>query len=114
MYIDILNGLFWTALCLNIGLWYCKSHEKEMSCSHEKLGRFDACVGIEEQGTRDFDLTISWEPRWYFTFQLSLWTVYCGCSWSRDIVSYADCKYDGVECYACGCTKQCEAKEEVE
>lgn len=92
---------------LNLIFWWCKEgHELEI-VKITGIGRLEARIGIEEQDCRDFDLTISFEPRWYLTFQLSLWTIYCSFEWSRDIDSYVDCDHEGVECFHCGCKNQC-------
>ena len=74
-----------------IFIWFRESHEAEFLriC---KFGRFEACVGIEKPGQRDFDLTLSIHPTWYFTFQLSLWAVYCSAVWNRDPGEYPDCE----------------------
>lgn len=87
---------------LNLIFWWCKGGHELGIEKITKIGRFEARIGIEEQGYRDFDLTISLEPRWYLTFQLSLWTIYCGFGWSRDPESHADCNHKDTECFYCG------------
>jgi len=95
-----------TIALLNLIFWWCrKSHELEIE-KITKIGRIEARVGIESPRSRDFDLTISWDPLWYFTFQLSLWSVYCGFGWSRDTDSWPDCNHNGVECYNSKCSKK--------
>ncbi|KKL16480.1 hypothetical protein LCGC14_2495160 [marine sediment metagenome] len=98
------------AILLNLLFWQCKKcHEIEIE-KVTKIGRLEARVGIEEPNCRDFDLTIQYDPLWYFTFQLSLWTVYINLGWSRDPDSHGDCAHDGIECYCCGCKNQCGEK----
>lgn len=95
------------AALLNLIFWWCKkSHELGIE-KVTKIGRLEVRIGIEEQDSRNFDLTISWDPLWYFTFQLSLWTVYCNFGWSRDPDSWSDCDHEGVECFYCGCKNRC-------
>lgn len=99
-----------TIALLNLIFWRCKkSHELGIE-KVTKIGRLEARIGIEKSDCRDFDLTISWEPRWYLTFQLSLWTVYCNFGWSRDTESHADCDHTGTECFYCGCKNRCGEK----
>lgn len=87
---------------LNLIFWWCKKDHELGIEKITKIGRIDARIGIEKQGYRDFDLTISFEPLWYLTFQLSLWTIYGGFGWSRDSDSYADCDHKDTECFYCG------------
>jgi len=97
-----------TSLSNLIFCWCKKCHELGFE-KINKIGRLEARVGIEKPGHRDFDLTISGHPT-YTTFQLSLWTVYCGFEWSKDPKSHPDCNHDGVECFYCGCKNRCGEK----
>ena len=91
--------------------WLRKSHGLEWQRFY-KIGRVDMRIGIEQAGNRDFDLTIQYNPWWYFTSQLSLWFVYIGCGWSRDPNAWADCDHDESECFVCGCKDKCGDKED--
>ncbi len=99
--IALLNLLFW---------WCTKNHELAIE-KITKIGRLEGRIGIEKSDCRDFDLTISWQPLRYLTFQLSLWSVYCGFGWSRNPESYPDCNHEGVECFYCGCKNRCGEKK---
>ena len=96
--IALLNLIFW---------WYRQNHELEIK-RVTKIGTIEARVGIETPSHRDFDLTISCDPLWCLTFQLSLWSVYCGFSWSRD---WPDCEGTEQHC-DCECTIGCAQKDE--
>lgn len=89
--------------------WFTKNYELEIE-KITKIGRLDARIGIEDPISRDFDITISCQPLWYITFQLSLWSVYCGFGWSRDAESDADCS-NNFECHSCGCKNKCGEKQ---
>jgi len=97
---------------LNLILGWCKDCHELGGETITKIGRFEARLGIEKQDCRDFDLTISWEPKWYFTFSLSLWAIYTNFAWSRDPNSHVDCNHDGTECYYCGCKYKCGEKND--
>jgi len=97
------------ALTNLIFCWCTYSHELGFK-KIIKIGRIEARVGIEKPEHRDFDLTISVHNT-YITFQLSLWTTYCGFEWSKDPESWADCAHAGAECFYCGCKNRCGEKE---
>lgn len=105
--LEIFEFILGVILITNIVfIWFKKEHELGIE-KVTKIGRLEVWVGIEQPNQRDFDLTLSWHPTQYFTFQLSLWTTYCGCAWSRDPEMYPDCDHEGVECFYCGCKNCC-------
>lgn len=95
-----------TIVALNVVCYWFKDKHELGFKRVTRFGRFDGQLGIEAQEIRDFDLTLSFEPRWYITFQLSLWSVYTGFSWSRDPGTDFVCDFGDV-CCQCDCPNKC-------
>lgn len=101
-------------LVLNcVCIWFRKGYESAWEGSLFGVGKIDMVAGIESPDTRDWDLTFCWDPLWYFTLQISLWSVYWSVIWNRDVEDGPNsCHAAG--CYACGCTQECGSQVEVE
>ena len=102
--------IFLCVIILNFICFWCKENHELGIEKRTKFGRFDIQIGIEKPKHRNFDFTLSIDPLWYWTFQLSLWSIYCGCGWSKDTESYPDCSHDGATCFHCGCPNRCGEK----
>ena len=96
----LIDVLCWVIL-INFLCWPLDEHAFETE-RITKIGTLCVRGGIEAQESRDIDLTIQIDPRWYVSFQLSLWCVYIGFYWSRVCEEHPDCDHQDTECYACG------------